>query len=79
MKIEHTSEKVTRIDRIPLRLSFEPDAIREHFDGEPTIDGASDEELYDIAARCLEDDELCHAFNAALRRHALAVLGVELA
>jgi hypothetical protein len=52
----------------PHVLSFEPDAIRDHFevdDDDPT-EGMSDEELEGIGTTALQDDRLYEAFHEAL-------------
>jgi hypothetical protein len=51
-----------------LRLSFTPDAIREHFEGDepdPT-EGMTDEELADVGRSALCDDILYREFHQAL-------------
>jgi hypothetical protein len=51
-----------------LRLSFTPDAIREHFENEdpdPTA-GKTDEELREVGYTALTDDGLYRAFHEAL-------------
>lgn len=51
-----------------LRLSFTPDAIREHFEGDepdPT-EGMTDEQLAEVGRTALTDDMLYDAFHGAL-------------
>lgn len=51
-----------------LRLSFTPDAIREHFEGDepdPT-EGLTDEQLAEVGRMALTDDGLYRAFHDAL-------------
>lgn len=54
------TETTPVLDGLPLRLSFAPDAIREHFDGDdddPTV-GLNDAQLAEIGAAALTDDIL---------------------
>lgn len=51
-----------------LRLSFTPDAIREHFEGDdpdPT-EGLTDEQLADVGRHALTDEGLYDAFHESL-------------
>lgn len=58
-----------RIERSRYVLSFEPDAIREHFEvdeDDPTED-MTDEELLAIGENALQDDELYRVFHELLK------------
>jgi hypothetical protein len=69
MTITRTTEPTTTVDSLPLRLSFEPDAIREHFDGDAEfafVADLSDDELAAVGASALGDDRLYQAFHLAL-------------
>lgn len=53
-------------------LSFEPEAIREHFAGDDDpqarwVATASDEQLADVAEECLGSDTVYEAFRRSLR------------
>lgn len=49
-------------------LSFEPDAIRDHFeaDEDDPSEGMTDDELLDVAATALQDDRLYAVFHELL-------------
>ena len=68
MTIKTETEEVVAVDGLPLRLSFTPDAIREHFEGGDyaSVDKMSDEELAQVGATALTDDGLYRAFHEAL-------------
>lgn len=55
-----------------LALSFEPQAIRDHFDGDDDnrsewIANATDEQLREVALECLSGDVIYNAFHESLR------------
>src|SRR5688572_233544 len=60
----------------PLRVSFCPDAIRQHFDDNPVIETLTDAQLLDIGDRALADDEVWAAFHTSLVRAAAAMTGL---
>ena len=66
-RIRKVVERVPVVDGLPLRLSLEPDAIREHFEYSDRVQSLSDEQLMDIGAIALCDDRLYRGFNLALR------------
>lgn len=55
---------------LPLRLSFAPDAIRQHFESdkeiEPLLDAMTDDELKDVGEAALADDRLYAVFHEIL-------------
>jgi hypothetical protein len=77
--ISKQTEEVTVVGGLPLRLSFEPEAIRQHFESVcvTDMDFFSDETLAQIAAIALQDDELYAAFNSVLRSAFIGVLGFD--
>lgn len=67
-KVTIRQETVTVVQGLPLRLCFEPDAIREHFGDSVKVEELGDHALQQIGADALVDDELYEAFDAVLRR-----------
>lgn len=65
----HVEETVV-VDGLALRLSFHPDAVREHFGGdedyEAVIEAMSDEEVASLAERALTSDALYRTFHEVL-------------
>lgn len=63
-----TTETFPVVDGLPLRLSFTPDAIREHFDSDDEfdVDSMTDEQLGEVGSIALQDDGLYRAFHEAL-------------
>lgn len=57
-----------RAQRSPYLLSFEPDAIRDHFeaDEDDPTEGMTDEQLEGIALDALQDDRLYAVFHELL-------------
>ncbi|MGV8845789.1 hypothetical protein [Tessaracoccus sp.] len=61
------TENVAYIDGLPLRLSFEPSAIREHYeDSDVDVSALTDEQLALVGANALGEDNLYRAFHDAL-------------
>lgn len=73
---ETVTETYPVVDALPLRLSFTPAAIRQHFDDDEDydLDGATDEQLARAGATALNDDGIYQAFHQALA----AALGPQL-
>ncbi|NUS02064.1 MAG: hypothetical protein HOV97_05815 [Nonomuraea sp.] len=70
------------VDGLPLRLSFTPEAIREHFEADDlNLDEVDDETLMAVGAAALQDDLLYRAFHDALTwalsEHGIAVRAEE--
>lgn len=64
-----SSEQITHIGGLPLRLSFEPDAIREHFDaddGFEHVESMGDTDLAAVGETALCDDRLYRVFHEVL-------------
>lgn len=67
-RIGTTTEEVVTADGLALRLSFEPQAIRDHFDSDdpnPTTN-LTDEQLARVGEIALQDDRIYEAFHRAL-------------
>lgn len=62
------TEEIGFHGNVPLRLSFDPGAIREHFEGsdENPTDGMSDDQLALAGMIALDDDFLYQAFCETL-------------
>lgn len=65
-KLATVNEEIVLLDGLPLRLSFEPLAVRQHFWDIPEIVQLSDAKLAEIGAAALEDDGMYKAFHACL-------------
>ena len=69
---EAPTERFPVVGGLPLRLSFAPDAIREHFEDDHEdprrreVEAMSDEQLERVGARALTDAGLYRAFHEAL-------------
>lgn len=59
-------EKIAVKDGLPLRLSFSPQAIREHFGDSPAVQALSNEKLASVAESILSGDELYAVFHRLL-------------
>ena len=64
------TEEIASYAGLPLRLSFEPQAIREHFEDDPdygaSVAAATDEQLAHIGMVALESDRLYEVFHELL-------------
>jgi hypothetical protein len=65
--IGEATEKVITLHGIPLRLSFEPSAIRDHFGDCEAVQNMTDAELAEVGYAALCDDFIYGEFNNALR------------
>lgn len=66
-----TTEDFPVVGGLPLRLSFTPDAIREHFDGDDDgisekVESMTDDQLAEVGASALMDDRLYGVFHEVL-------------
>lgn len=71
MTQEHNivEERTPVVGSLPLRLSFSPDAIREHYaDEDGKIEGLTEEQLCQVGMTALTDDLVYSAFHEALER-----------
>lgn len=69
-EIREETETVTVVRGLPLRLSLDPDAILQHFEGHEGEDQLAEltrEQLLEIGEAVLTGDTLYDAFNRALR------------
>jgi len=68
--ITTASEEFPVVFGLPLRLSFTPDALREHFEideeMEPLLDRLSEDEIAEAGAIALQDDRLYETFHEVL-------------
>lgn len=65
------TEQFPTLHGVPLRLSFIPEAVREHFadddsDVARAVAAMSEADLIQVASAALRDDRLYEAFHAAL-------------
>ncbi len=68
VKREEVQETFPVINSLPLRLSFVPDAIRDHFDGSsPGIEHLTDAQLELVGEYALNSDTLYAAFHEVLK------------
>lgn len=65
--IKTQQETVTVVYGIPLRLSFEPDAIQEHFSNDQRVTALSHDQLLEIGEVACSNDIIYEAFHHALR------------
>lgn len=76
-----TTEQAVTLRGEPLRLSFEPDAVRQHFEScgkaGRRLAELSDETLAEIGLAAIASDVLETAFNHALRDACEEVVGFE--
>lgn len=67
-RIETITETVQVVDGLALRLAFDPDSIRQHFDGsdQDALDGLTDDQLAEVAALALNNEALYDTFHDVL-------------
>jgi hypothetical protein len=64
--VEPRSIAIDHVGGLPLILSFEPDALRDHWEGEEDLTGLTDHDLAEIGLMALCDDALWNAFHYVL-------------